>query len=117
MAAPEDVGWEVCQQCAADGGIGIRLPSGGSCWAHADDEDLQAALRQLGEDGRLDARGVTITSELLARTLDAAPHDDTRGHPVLTDARFDRATFQGDAGFEGAAFEGCASFSRDPPIR
>jgi hypothetical protein len=48
----------------------------GKCWAHADQPDLDAALEQLGANGRLDVRGVPISSELLRRLLDAAPHDE-----------------------------------------
>jgi hypothetical protein len=39
MAASErvDIDWDVCERCAEDGGIGVRLPGGLSCWAHADE--------------------------------------------------------------------------------
>jgi hypothetical protein len=103
--ADSNIDWETC----ADGCAGIRLPTGGKCWAHAADDDLDAALKQLGGDGRLDARRVPITQELLERLLAAAPHDD-HNHAILTDARFDEATFQGDAGFDEATFQGDARF-------
>ena len=44
--------WDVCTDCAANGGIGVTLSSGGKCWAHADDQDINDALKRLGEDGR-----------------------------------------------------------------
>jgi hypothetical protein len=109
MATGSLVDWDVCEVCAAEGGTGIRMPSGGRCWEHADEQDLVTALKRLGGDGRLDARGVSITAELLDRLLTAAPGDD-RGHAILTDALFDRAAFEGDAPFDGVIFQGNAGF-------
>ena len=86
-------------------------PTGDKCWAHTADTDLDPAFKRLGEDGRLDARGVPITQELLERLLAAVPHDD-QGHPVLTAAQFRGATFQGTAGFGEATFQGTADFRR-----
>ena len=111
MADPT-VDWETCADadCA-----GVPLPTSQKCWVHAADADLEVALKRLGEDGRLDARGVPLTQELLKRLLAAAPRDD-HGRPVLTDPRFDKATFNGKAtfkggsGFYGTVFEGSASF-------
>jgi uncharacterized protein YjbI with pentapeptide repeats len=98
---------------------GVCLPKGGGCWAHGADIDQLPALDQLGEDGRLDASGVPITTELLQRLLSAAPKDD-QGRPILAYARFNKAIFQGDAEFTGvtfhearfggATFEGAARF-------
>jgi uncharacterized protein YjbI with pentapeptide repeats len=105
--ADSAVAWKTC---AAKGCIGIRLSSGGRCWAHANDSDLEAALRQLSQDGRLNARGVPITQDLLERLFAAAPHDE-HGRPVLEDAEFSRATFQDDAWFLGIIFEGDAHFA------
>jgi hypothetical protein len=104
--ADHNVDWEAC---ADDDCVGVRLPTGGKCWAHADDSDLDAAFKRLGRDGRLDARGVPITAELLDRLLAAAPQDE-HGHRVLTDARFDGATFQGDAWFGEVTFQRDARF-------
>jgi len=115
--ADDNVGWEMCAQ---DGCLGVRLPTGGKCWAHAAGTDLGSALKRLGEDGRLDARGVPITQEFLGRLLAAVPRDD-HGIAILTDALFhgatfrDRAmfrevTFQGDAGFNVVTFQGDALF-------
>jgi uncharacterized protein YjbI with pentapeptide repeats len=103
------------EKCAEDGCIGILLSTGGRCWAHASEQDLDAALKRLGEDGHVDARGVPITNELLKRLLAAAPKDD-HGRPVLTKPQFDRAAFEGKAsikdgpGFYGTVFKGTAGF-------
>jgi uncharacterized protein YjbI with pentapeptide repeats len=104
MADP--VEWETCTD---DDCAGVRLPTGSKCWAHADNSDLDAALKQLGEHGRLDARGVLVAEELLRRLLAAAPQDD-QGHAVLTGARFDRATFEGNVRFDEATFQGDVRF-------
>jgi uncharacterized protein YjbI with pentapeptide repeats len=109
MATSESIRWDVCERCAENGGIGVRLLNGGRCWAHAGDQDIDAALKRLGEDGHLDARGVSITSELLERLLVAAPKDD-QGRTVLTDSQFDEAIFKGEANFSNATFEGGATF-------
>ena len=39
-----NVDWETC---ADKGCIGIRLPTGDRCWVHAEDTDLDAALKRL----------------------------------------------------------------------
>ena len=112
--ADRNVDWE---KCAEDGCIGILLPTGGRCWAHASQQDLDVALKRLGEDGHVDARGVPITNELLKRLLAAAPKND-HGRPVLTEPRFDQATFEGKTGFKGGpgfhgtVFKGTAGFFR-----
>ncbi len=43
MAVQLDVYWPTCDQ---DGCIGIRLDAGDKCLAHAEDEELDAALEQ-----------------------------------------------------------------------
>jgi len=106
MAAPEKVDWDTCEE---DDCIGVRLPSGGKCWAHPEDQDFDAALKRLGEDGDLDARGVQLTRELLGRLLQAAPKDEHH-HPVLTSSRFEWATFY-DAWFFQTVFQGWAEFN------
>jgi len=112
MTTIENIHWDVCEQCAKDDGIGIRLPSGGNCWAHAEGPHLDAALKRLGEDGRLDARGVPISQELLERLLAATPKDD-HGDRILTDAEFVEATFKGGgAGFQRVTFKGDTRFDR-----
>jgi len=104
--ADHNVEWESCTEPDC---IGVPLLTGGRCWAHAAAADMDAALKRLGEDGQLDARGVPITPELLERLLTSAPHDD-HGQAVLTDARFGGATFQNDAWFAGVTFQGRAGF-------
>jgi len=100
------VDWQRCK----DGGCnGVRLPSGVRCWAHATETDLNSALKCLGEHGHVDARGVPITQQLLGRLLAAAPQDN-HGHAILTDVKFDRATFQDNAEFSGTTFQGVARF-------
>jgi uncharacterized protein YjbI with pentapeptide repeats len=106
--ADHNSGWD-WEKCTDSGCIGVRLPTGDKCWAHAAHSDLDPALERLGDYGGLDARGVPITQELLGRLLAAVPQDD-RSHPILTNARFNRATFQGVAGFNGATFQGRAEF-------
>jgi Pentapeptide repeats (9 copies) len=112
MTAREDhmpdhnVDWETCTD---DRCIGVRLPTGSKCWAHAADTELDPAFKRLGVDGHLDARGVPITQELLRRLLAAAPQDD-QGHAILTDARFEEATFRGFAKFDRTTFQGAARF-------
>jgi hypothetical protein len=106
MADGSTVGWE---PCADDGCVGVQLPSGDRCWAHAVYVHLGPALERLGEGGQLDGRGVAFTAELLKRVLDAAPRSDDR-RPIVTGALFQRATFKGDAGFDGATFKDHAGF-------
>jgi len=117
MAPQADVDWPVCGQ---DGCIGVHLDEGHGCLAHAGDEARDAALKKVTETGRIDARGVTVSSALLEKILDSAPRDPD-GSRMLTEARFDRATlhearfskviFQGDVGFNGAILQGSAEFS------
>jgi pentapeptide repeat protein len=106
MADQSDVDWDTC---AAHGCVGVRLPTAGRCWAHAADGALDTALEQIAAHGRLDVRGVRVTTALLERVLGALPHDD-HGRAILTDARFDRAVFQGDVSLARVTFEGEAWF-------
>jgi uncharacterized protein YjbI with pentapeptide repeats len=89
---------------------GIRLDTTPKCLAHASDEERNAALKQLGETGKIDARGVPISTALVEQILAAAPHGaDNR--PMFRTTQFNRASFQGDALFEGATFQGGAAFN------
>jgi Pentapeptide repeats (9 copies) len=109
MAAAESVKWD---HCGEEGCIGIGLATGGKCWAHADDQDVEIAMDRLAENGRLDVRGVTITAELLARLLAAMPRDPERpGWPLLKEPRFERATLGDGARFANATFDGKAWFN------
>ena len=107
MADRADVDWKTCN---LEGCIGIQLPDGGKCWTHADEQHLEAALEQVRKRGRLDARGVLISEELL-KLLIAAATSSRQGY-VLEDARFERATFLGDADFSIKEFTGTATFVR-----
>jgi uncharacterized protein YjbI with pentapeptide repeats len=102
------VDWPTCDE---DGCIGVRLAATTKCLAHAPDEQRNAALKQLGETGEIDARGVSITEELFQQILAAALHDPDK-RPTFRAARFDEATFQGTAEFDGVAFQGRAGFNR-----
>ena len=106
MAGPVRVNWPTCDE---DGCIGIHLRAGDKCVAHAGDEERDAALEQIAQTGRIDARGVTISSTLLKRILDSTPGDPD-GPAVPAKARFNGATFQGDAEFDEAIFQGDARF-------
>jgi uncharacterized protein YjbI with pentapeptide repeats len=70
---------------------------------------LEAELKRIGDEGTIDARGVILSADLLARILDAAPHEADRR--VIKAAQFDRATFQGGAPFDGTIFRGEVWFS------
>jgi uncharacterized protein YjbI with pentapeptide repeats len=107
MADRVDVDWKTCD---LDGCIGIQLLDGGKCWAHADEQHLEAALEQVRKRGRLDARGVLISEKLL-KLLIAAATSGSRGY-VLEDARFELATFLSDADFSLKEFTGTALFVR-----
>jgi hypothetical protein len=98
------VDWPTCDE---SGCIGIRLPPGSKCLAHATARRRAVALRQLHQTGEIDARGIPITAALLEDILAAAPH-----HPTFATARFDQATFRANAGFEQATFRGDAWFHR-----
>jgi Pentapeptide repeats (9 copies) len=95
--------------CGEDGCMGVRLAATPKCLAHAGDDQRNAMLKQLGETGVIDARGVPITEALLEQILAAAPHD-ADNHPTFTAPRVGRATFQGEAGFGGATFQSNAEF-------
>jgi uncharacterized protein YjbI with pentapeptide repeats len=106
--ASEQPTWTTCGQ---DGCIGIRLPSAAWCIAHAAEQApdaFDAELERISAEGVVDARGVVLSADLLTRVLAAAPHQQDR--PTFAAARFNRATFQGEAWFGGASFQGIAWF-------
>jgi len=59
----------------------------------------------------LDVRGVMISETLAAEIFGAAPQTG-HGRRKFSAARFDEATFEGDAEFGEATFDGSAQFSR-----
>ena len=76
-----------------------------------DDDTFERILERLRAEGRIDAAGVRISPERLARIMKTAPQDPDRpGRPLLTEASFEQATFAGDASFDGASFQGLTSF-------
>jgi hypothetical protein len=102
MDGKNDVDWPTCSEGKCSG---IRLDAGGKCLAHADDQDLDAELKRLGEQGTIDARGVTISAALLERILAAAPRDEQHpDRPRFNKVRFDGASFGDRAGFGDVTF-------------
>jgi uncharacterized protein YjbI with pentapeptide repeats len=79
------------------------------CLAHGSEEETAAALKLVSETGAIDARGVPMTRALLDRVLTAAPRGE-RGRPLITDCRFDGATFSDGAWFGDVTFSGDAMF-------
>ena len=106
MTDQTGIGWPICDE---DSCIGVCLDASPKCLAHAREEQRNATLKQLGETGVIDARGVPITAALLRQILAAAPHD-ADDHPTFMAADFGRATFQAEAGFGGATFRVLAGF-------
>jgi uncharacterized protein YjbI with pentapeptide repeats len=98
--------WPTCEE---DGCIGVRLDATAKCLAHADDEQQNATLQQLGETGEIDARGVPISWALLKQILAAAAHDE-EASPTFMASDFERATFEDVARFGWATFQGLAEF-------
>jgi hypothetical protein len=98
--------WAKCRQ---SGCIGRSIGSG-SCLAHANDNAQRAFLTDLtqGKEG-LRLPGTPISSELLARVLDAVPKT-ADGRPELRNAWFERASFTGEALFADVQFTGDAIF-------
>ena len=68
-------------------------------------------MRRVGETGVIDARGVTITNDLLERILTAVPRGKNE-EPLISRCRFDRSTFSGFVRFLRATFRGDAWFNQ-----
>ncbi|MEV6314863.1 pentapeptide repeat-containing protein [Streptomyces sp. NPDC051776] len=77
--------------------------------AHVDEADRATYLAALTPGADIDHRGTPFTASLLRRLLDAlcAP---TTERPELGQARFNEATFNGDAEFKGATFTDGVTF-------
>jgi len=56
--------------CASPGCRGARVAPTGQCVRHLSEEDLVGWLERLGAGGVLDARGVAVDKDLLAKLLD-----------------------------------------------
>jgi uncharacterized protein YjbI with pentapeptide repeats len=93
------VKWETCDHDAAC--IGVAMGEG-SCLAHAEEKHVDAALRQLRINGRIDARGVCFDHSLLNRLLANLPRDEERRY--LGPAWFDQATFVEPVDLSGIVF-------------
>src|SRR4029453_185957 len=106
MTDQTGIEWPTCDE---DSCIGVRLAATPKCLAHAGDEQRNATLKQLGETGEIDARGVPISQALLEQILASAPRD-AADHPTFMAARFASAIFQGDSCIGRAIFEGGAGF-------
>jgi uncharacterized protein YjbI with pentapeptide repeats len=98
--------WPACDQ---DSCAGACIGGETSCLAHVGADERGATLEQFSKSGELDARGVTISDELLQEIFDAAPHN-ADGRPTFSAVQFERATFEGGAWFRGATFEGGVGF-------
>jgi Pentapeptide repeats (9 copies) len=110
MAERTDVsGPVVCQGSQEPGCTGIKLDHGEQCLAHASDQDRYTALKEVSETGKIDARGVQISQQLLDEILDAAPRGEN-GRALFRSSQFDHAIFDGDIAFDGVNFEGDAWF-------
>jgi uncharacterized protein YjbI with pentapeptide repeats len=81
--------------------------------AEWDEQTFEHVLQELRTEGTIDATGVNISAERLARILEAAPEDPARpGRRLFKGARFLSANFAGDAVFKDATFKAMAVFSR-----
>ncbi|MGA5453864.1 pentapeptide repeat-containing protein [Streptomyces umbrinus] len=88
---------------------GIHVPGHALCLAHVLDTDRDAYLAGLAPGADIDHSGTLFTSSLLYTLLDAL-RDPATGDPRLGAARFESATFTGDAEFGWATFEDNAWF-------
>ncbi|MFF0189057.1 pentapeptide repeat-containing protein [Streptomyces sp. NPDC005244] len=106
--------WPCCgagADIAADpvGCRGSQVPGHTVCLAHLADSERSDYLHSLTPGADVDHRGTSFTESLFNELLTAL-HDPGTGHARLGHARFDSASFQGDADFESATFEGWTSF-------
>ena len=98
-------GWE---RCLAPGCNGAALGPERYCLRDLGSVPLDAELERIRAEGTVDARGVTLTPELLTRVLEVMPRKD--GRTVLGDAQFEGATFEAGCTFDGVDFTGHAGF-------
>jgi uncharacterized protein YjbI with pentapeptide repeats len=95
--------------CKQDGCVGVPFETSGLCFRHTGDAERDEALATLRDGHALDfVGGVQFTPNLLREILDASRDD--RARPVLRQADFRLATFDGDAELDGAIFDGDAQF-------
>ncbi|MFJ5657249.1 pentapeptide repeat-containing protein [Streptomyces microflavus] len=107
--------WQHCGQDATSadpvGCCGIHVPGHTACLAHLADTDRDSYLNDLSPGADIDHRGTPFTEDLLHRLLTAL-HDPTTSQAHIGTARFDWATFTGDAWFRRATFTSEAWFDR-----
>jgi hypothetical protein len=74
--------WKQCSAtCPA-----VVLEPGGVCFAHADEDQRRHVLTGVSEGGEVKfLRGVTVSNDLFAPVIEAAPRDDT-GRAILHEA-------------------------------
>src|SRR5436305_1032018 len=103
MAAALGLGWPACSRpgCTGSGTYGNNRDT---CLGHLAEDELESAVERPGGE-LLDARGVTVSPELLSRLLGHA-------RAVSGSVRFDSARFQGPSEFGEAVFRGDASFAK-----
>ncbi|MEU4968475.1 pentapeptide repeat-containing protein [Streptomyces smyrnaeus] len=111
---PEVPPWPYCAYGADPatdplGCRGIRVHSHTACFAHLADADRNTYLASLVSGTDVDHRGTPFTAPLLGALLEAL-RDSANGHPTFGEARFDWATFHGDAWFPSVTFQGEARF-------
>ncbi|MFK0132448.1 pentapeptide repeat-containing protein [Streptomyces rubiginosohelvolus] len=105
--------WQHCGHDATSadpvGCRGIHVPGHTACLAHLADTDRNAYLNALTPGAGIDHRGTPFTEDLLHRLLTAL-HNPNFSQAHIGNARFDGATFTGDASFGGVNFTGDAWF-------
>jgi hypothetical protein len=104
--------WPPWPRCPVEDckGIQLEVGQGGRCFAHTGTNERAAALQQLREGRPLDfTAGVPFHPELLAELLAGAPRTDQR-RPLLAQANFAGASFQGTADFQHVSFQGPTRF-------
>ncbi|KOU57025.1 hypothetical protein ADK96_37105 [Streptomyces sp. IGB124] len=82
-----------------------------ACLAHLPEAFRATYLAGLAPDTEINHSGTTFTGDLLHRLLHALRNPNS-GRPMVSHARFEAATFSGDAVFRGAKFAGSADFRR-----
>lgn len=98
--------WDTCQH---DDCIGARLIETGYCIAHTREPERTEAIDKIREQGVIDARGVTISVELLNQILAAVAIGPAKS-PTLNSAAFNHAVFEDNVDFGGVVFENGATF-------
>ncbi|MFB6778314.1 pentapeptide repeat-containing protein [Streptomyces sp. NPDC056352] len=110
-AAPDASPWPHCD-VALPGGVecrGRRVAPHNACLAHLSGADRSAYLADLRPGADLDHRGTCFTEELLSELLTALTEPSSH-KPRIGQARFERATFRGDARFDLVEIDSDALF-------